>query len=391
MSAAGGSPGVHAPPLQPSLPATALVVLGTGQVGRALLERIGTGALAGVRLVAVANSRTAWADDRGLQLPQIRRDLARCPRVPGAGPARFDPDTLLPEAGRGTGVVVDATASDGIAARHAGWLRRGWHVVTANKLGAGAALERWQAIDDARRLAGTRYGDSATVGAGLPWLKALRDLRAGGERIGAVSGVLSGTLAWLLHHYDGSRPFRDLVEQARDLGCTEPDPWQDLSGQDVVRKLLILGRAAGWPLREADVAIEPLAGAPGDWPALEAALAQRLDTARTDDRVLRHVATIDGDGRARVGLQALPASHPLAGGGSACRLLLRCDRYATEPLLIQGPGAGAVVTAAALMDDLRTIARARPGARARSADPAPTGRPTPAGVGRCLATPCGPR
>ena len=130
---------------------------------------------------------------------------------------------------RGTRIVIDATASEAVADRHARWLSQGIHVVTACKLGQGTSLSRWHAIRDAQRIGGTRYGDSATVGAGLPLLRRIRALQTGGDRIHAIAGVLSGSLAWLFNHYDGLRPFSGFVRQARDAGYTEPDPRDDLS------------------------------------------------------------------------------------------------------------------------------------------------------------------
>ncbi|MDQ3040378.1 MAG: homoserine dehydrogenase, partial [Pseudomonadota bacterium] len=144
------------------------------------------------------------------------------------------------------------------AGQHAAWLAAGIHVVTASKLGQGTSLERWHAIQLARDAGGTHYGDSATVGAGLPLLRNLRELQAGGDRIHAIAGVLSGSLAWLFNHYDGLRPFSGFVSQAREAGYTEPDPRVDLSGEDVRRKLLILARTAGYPLRADAVQVDSL-------------------------------------------------------------------------------------------------------------------------------------
>ncbi|MGN6112448.1 MAG: hypothetical protein ACTHOC_05490, partial [Luteimonas sp.] len=253
--------------------------------------------------------------------------------------------------GRGVRIAIDATASDALAARHADWLASGVHVVTACKLGQGAGLARWEAIRDASARGGARSGDRATVGAGLPLLRTIRALREGGDRIHGIAGVLSGSLAWLLSRYDGRRPFAELVDEARALGYTEPDPRQDLSGEDVRRKLLILARAAGVPLEPEAVAVRPL----------DAGAVAEARTRALADGVLRYVARLEcgagGPARARVGLEVMPAGDALAAGtGTDNRVAIRSDRYPAQPLLIQGPGAGAEVTAAALLDDALRIA-----------------------------------
>src|SRR5690606_10268003 len=130
--------------------------------------------------------------------------------------------------------------------------------VTACRLGQGPSLQRWRDINAASQSAGSHYGDSATVGAGLPLLRSIRDLQAGGDRIHAIAGVLSGSLAWLFNHYDGLRPFSGFVREARDAGYTEPDPREDLSGEDVRRKILILARSAGVELDSDEVEVDSL-------------------------------------------------------------------------------------------------------------------------------------
>lgn len=340
-----------------------LALLGTGVVGSAFVARYERLRARADRLpdfTWLANSRRlqACGDTPGLALEQAR-----------AAPRRHDelPPWAEAESLRDGDIVVDATASETVADWHAEWLARGIHVVTANKLGNGSGWLRAQAIERARRDSQAHYGDSATVGAGLPLLRSLRALVAGGDRIHRVEGVLSGSLAWLFHHYDGTRPFSECVRQARDAGYTEPDPRIDLSGEDVRRKLLILARAAGRELQSDDIRVQSLVPAAlaaleldrldAALPELDAPLAARFREAQRQDARLRFLGRFDDDG-AHVGLQTLAADHPLCGGsGTDNRVAIFSDRYARQPLVVQGPGAGAEVTAAALLDDVLAITR----------------------------------
>lgn len=341
-----------------AIPPARLALLGTGNVGRAVLARLQrlAGAGAPLRLVLLSNSRTMLHDADGLDW--------RCPDPlqPPAGPACL---ASVAEAldGPGPRIVIDATASTEVAAMHARWLHQGIHVVTACKLAQGGDLIDWQRLRRAQAEGGTIYGDSATVGAGLPLLRTLRALRAGGDRIRAIAGILSGSLAWLFDGYDGSTPFSRRVYAARQAGYTEPDPRDDLRGLDVKRKLLILARCAGYLLEASAVRVEPLPGcdATGHWPiaALDGPMRERLQAARRRGRVLRHVARLHADGRAVVALEELAPGDPMAaGGGTDNRVAIWSDRYRERPLLVQGPGAGPDITAAALLDDVLAIRRA---------------------------------
>ncbi|MGH8084074.1 MAG: homoserine dehydrogenase [Lysobacter sp.] len=357
------------PPVQAASTPARLALLGTGTVGTAVIERLAqwAGAPLGARvsLVHVANSRRAASAVLGIAPSEALRLLQDHPQ-----PSRLD---ALPVAlrGGGTQIVIDATASAAVAERHAEWLAQGIHVVTACKLGQGTDLAQWRRIRAGCTHGGTAYGDSATVGAGLPLIRSIRELQAGGDRIHAIAGVLSGSLAWLFNHYDGLRPFSGFIREARDAGYTEPDPREDLSGEDVRRKILILARSAGVELDSDEVDVESLVpaalaslardGVDAALPLLDTPLRERFAAARKDGCRLRFIARLenirDGRGDARVGLEALPEDHPLAGGaGTDNRVAIWSDRYRQQPLVIQGPGAGAEVTAAGLLDDVLRIA-----------------------------------
>lgn len=346
-----------------SVPAPRLALLGTGVVGAAFVARYQRLRHANPTLPAfawLANSRVIHecegAPDQALK--EARASLLE------AGDLQPWAES---QALRRGDLLVDATASDLVAGQHAQWLARGVHVVTANKLGSGGPLSRANAIVEARREGDAHYGDSATVGAGLPLLRSLRGLVSGGDRIHSVEGVLSGSLAWLFNQYNGRLPFSGLVRQARKLGYTEPDPRLDLSGEDVRRKLLILARASGLPLHPDDVQVESLvpeelAGfrleqLDAELHRLDAPLATRLSAADSAGARLCFLARFDLDG-ACVGLKSLAAGHPLCGGAHADNCVaIFSDRYREQPLRLQGPGAGAEVTAAALLDDVLRIVR----------------------------------
>ena len=347
---------------------TRLALLGTGTVGRAVRARLAswTGMPSGTRLslVHVANSRQAISSRFGIAADAAEVLLAE----------HSYPGTLTAVApalsGEGLRIVIDATASEEVADQHAQWLAQGIHVVTACKLGQGASLARWRQIRAGCRDGRTQYGDSATVGAGLPLLRSIRELQAGGDRIHAIAGVLSGSMAWLCNHYDGLRPFSGFVREACAAGYTEPDPREDLSGEDVRRKLLILVRAAGVELDAAEVGVTSLVPASlatlakdevdAALTVLDAPLRERYASAYKNGEKLRFIArfeqSAEGRAKASVGLESLPGDHPLAGGaGTDNRVAIWSDRYCTQPLVIQGPGAGAGITAAALLDDVLAI------------------------------------
>ncbi len=234
-------------------PTIALVLLGTGVVGGALLKLLNTPAASSLRLVGAANARRQQTDPKLLSQRNLREQLNQHGRP-------RDNDSLLASldaSGSTCKVIIDASASTVLASNHAGWLARGYHVVTANKALAGGELAGWRALQSALAH-GAHYGDSATVGAGLPVLSTLRRLRLCGDALLALEGVFSGSLSWLFNQYDGSRPFSELLREARQLGYTEPDPRSDLSGEDVARKLLIIARHAGFSISREEVMVESL-------------------------------------------------------------------------------------------------------------------------------------
>ncbi|MFW5391423.1 bifunctional aspartate kinase/homoserine dehydrogenase II [Yersinia sp. 2544 StPb PI] len=265
-------------------------------------------------------------------------------------------------------VVLDVTASESLAGQYLDFASYGFHVISANKLAGASSSNNYRQIRDAFAKTGRHWLYNATVGAGLPVNHTVRDLRDSGDSILAISGIFSGTLSWLFLQFDGTVPFTELVDQAWQQGLTEPDPRVDLSGQDVMRKLVILAREAGYDIEPNQVRVESLVPAGADvgsvdqffenGEALNQQMIQRLEAANEMGLVLRYVARFDANGKARVGVEAVRADHPLAS-------LLPCDNvfaiesrwYRDNPLVIRGPGAGRDVTAGAIQSDLNRLSQ----------------------------------
>jgi aspartokinase/homoserine dehydrogenase 1 len=263
--------------------------------------------------------------------------------------------------------IVDCSASEEVAALYLDWFREGIHVATPNKKAHSGSLDYYDEMHQQRRQHGAHFLYETTVGAALPIIETLRDLRQTGDEVTSIEGIFSGTLAYLFNVFDGSKPFSQIVREARDNGYTEPDPRDDLSGMDVARKVIILAREMGMRLELDDLDIESLVpeglvdGSVDDFldalPAFDERMKQRWNETQANGEILRYVGRLSKADGATVRLESLPADHPFGNMNLTDNIVRYASRrYSDNPLVVQGPGAGPHVTAAGVFSDLLRLA-----------------------------------
>lgn len=345
-----------------------LFICGVGTVGSKLIEQIRSQyeelkehSRLKLNVVGIASSHNAIFCREGLDLDNYREQLQASEP---SSPEKLR-DTIL-SMNIFNSVFVDCTASKDVALLYQSFLEHNVSVIAANKIAASSKYEDYLKLKTTAMMRGVKFRFETNVGAGLPIIGTINDLCNSGDKILRIEAVLSGTLNFIFNAISAEVPFSETVRLAKEQGYSEPDPRIDLSGTDVVRKLVILAREAGYRVEQEDVEKhlfvpeEYFQGSLEDFwknlPALDADFEARRKELEVEGKRWRFVATMDG-GKVNVALKAVDRNHPFYNlEGSNNIVLLTTERYKEYPMQIQGYGAGASVTAAGVFANIMSIA-----------------------------------
>jgi aspartokinase/homoserine dehydrogenase 1 len=341
-----------------------LIIVGVGNIGATLLQQLvqqqpyllSQGF--DVRVCGLANSERMLFNANGIDIRHWQDQLKHAHK-------KMDAQQMAEEVRKldlTNVALVDCTASEELSHAYSLFVDANMHIVTPNKKANVLPLQQYKTLMEKLRDKQKFFLYEANVGAGLPVISTLQDLIASGDTIKKIEGILSGTLSYLFNSYDGSKPFSNLVREAHKFGFTEPDPRDDLGGQDVARKLLILARQIGWKMNLTDIHAENLV--PSNlrrlntrqfldrFSLVDKSFQRKYEKARSRRCVLRYVAKL-ANHKGNAGLMEVPRDHPFAHTkGSDNIFAFTTDRYSRTPLIVQGPGAGAEVTAAGVFSDI---------------------------------------
>ena len=339
-----------------------IFICGVGTVGAQLIEQIQQQQSTLLReqhmqlnVVGIANSRTAIFNAEGIDLINYRDQLQE------AEPLRLA--TINAQLSTlHNSIFVDCTASAEVADTYLTFLENNISVVTANKIAASGAYTHYLRLKQTALKHGVKFLFETNVGAGLPIISTINDLRNSGDKILRIEAVLSGTLNFIFNELSAEVPFSETIRRAKEQGYSEPDPRIDLSGKDVIRKLVILAREAGYPVEQEDV--EKHLFVPEDYfqgsvddfwkrlPELDADFEARRQELEKNGLRWRFVASLN-EGKTRVSLETVDATHPFYQlEGSNNIVLITTERYHDYPMMIRGYGAGAGVTAAGVFANI---------------------------------------
>ncbi len=344
-------------------------IAGTGNVGGKLLDQIRKQynflqdeLRVQIQVIGLANSKKILVNEEGVDLTDWKEQLQSAP----TGNIKDFVQTIIDRNLRNS-VFVDVTANAEVASVYETLLAKSVSVVACNKIACSSSYESYKHLKSLAREYNASFLFETNVGAGLPVIGTLNDLRRSGDKVNKILAVLSGTLNFVFNNYDGTKPFAEVVRQAQTEGYTEPDPRLDLGGTDVMRKIMILAREAGQHLEMDDISntyFLPASCFEGSVEDFYTEMGKQEDhfkkiyaSAAAENCKLKFVAAYE-NGKASVGLRHIPADsdfYHLYGKDNL--VLFYTDRYPEQPLVIKGAGAGADVTASGVFADIIRISR----------------------------------
>ncbi|HLR49499.1 MAG TPA: bifunctional aspartate kinase/homoserine dehydrogenase I [Candidatus Sphingobacterium stercoripullorum] len=344
-------------------------ILGTGNIGGTLINQLHQQSEflreqndLDIRIVGLSNSRKMLFNEEGVNLDDWSNELNKEGEVANLAVFIEHMQNLnLPNC-----VFIDNTASTLPTTYYLEVFESNISIVTCNKIANSGDYAQYQALKETAKKHGVDFYYETNVGAGLPIIRVLKDLMLSGDRITKIEAILSGTISYIFNHFVGASNFGEVVKQAQELGFTEPDPRDDLSGTDFMRKMLILARDAGFPLETEDVKLEAILPKvcmeAESVDAFYQSLQEQNDyfenlkkEAASQQKLLRYIGTLE-EGKVSISMEMVDITHPFYSlSGSDNIISFTTERYKNTPLVVKGPGAGAEVTAAGVFADLVNV------------------------------------
>ncbi len=348
-----------------------IFAIGVGLIGGTLLQQIEdqkeelkNDLALELKIVGLSNSQKMIFDEDGLDAAEWKSKIENSNIKADA--SEFV--AKMKEMNLPNTIFVDNTASKSVPELYKEILSASISIVTPNKIATSSSYQHYLDLKDTAKSRNVQFLYETNVGAGLPVISTLQGLINSGDKIEKIEAVVSGSLSYIFNNFDGSEPFHDLVMKAKELGYTEPDPRDDLSGSDVRRKIIILTREAGIAIEPDDVALDPIlpsvcmeaAGVPQFFDTLKSEddyFNGLIEDAKSKEKVLRFIASME-NGKAKIGLQAVGKESPFYSLQMSDNMIVfTTKRYNDRPLIVRGPGAGAEVTAGGVFSDIISIGK----------------------------------